>query len=91
MRRLGGRTELKVDVRIIAATNKDPVESVKQGVFREDLYYRLNVFSFTMPPLRVRKGDIPLLAEAFIGEFAGKYDRPAQGLSAEAREALGSA
>jgi DNA-binding NtrC family response regulator len=89
VRRLGGRAELKVDVRIIAATNKDPVESVKKGVFREDLYYRLNVFSFTMPPLRVRKGDIPLPAEAFIGEFAGKYDRPAQGLSAEAREALG--
>jgi len=89
LRRLGGRTELKVDVRIIAATNKDPREAVKQGTFREDLYYRLNVFSFTMPPLRVRKGDIPLLAEAFVTEFAGKYDRAVKGLSAEVLETLG--
>jgi DNA-binding NtrC family response regulator len=89
VRRLGGRAELKVDVRIIAATNRDPRESIKQGAFREDLYYRLNVFSFTMPPLRVRKGDIPLLAEAFVTEFAGKYDRAAKGLSAEALDRLG--
>jgi DNA-binding NtrC family response regulator len=89
VRRLGGRAELKVDVRIIAATNKDPREAIKQGAFREDLYYRLNVFSFTMPLLRVRKGDIPLLAEAFVAEFAAKYDRPVKALSAEALETLG--
>jgi DNA-binding NtrC family response regulator len=89
VRRLGGRTELKVDVRIIAATNKDPREAIKQGAFREDLYYRLNVFSFTMPPLRVRERDIPLLAEAFVAEFAAKYDRAAKALSTEAMETLG--
>jgi DNA-binding NtrC family response regulator len=89
VRRLGGRAELKVDVRIIAATNRDPREAIKQGAFREDLYYRLNVFSFTMPPLRVRKGDIPLLAEAFVTEFAGKYDRAAERLTADALETLG--
>ena len=59
IRRLGGKTELKVDVRVIAATNKDPVAAMKQGTFREDLFYRLNVFSMTMPPLRQRKEDIP--------------------------------
>ena len=89
VRRLGGRAELKVDVRIIAATNRDPREAIKQGAFREDLYYRLNVFSFTMPPLRVRKGDIPLLAGAFVTEFAGKYDRTAERLTADALETLG--
>ena len=88
IRRLGGKTELKVDVRIIAATNKDPVAAMKQGTFREDLYYRLNVFSLTMPPLRQRKEDIPLLADAFIAEFAAKYARPAKALAEDAMDLL---
>jgi DNA-binding NtrC family response regulator len=88
IRRLGGKTELKVDVRIIAATNKDPVAAMKQGTFREDLYYRLNVFSLTMPPLRQRKDDIPLLADAFIAEFAAKYARPAKALAEDALDLI---
>jgi DNA-binding NtrC family response regulator len=68
-RRLGGRVEQTVDVRMIAATNIDPTEAVKDGKLREDLYYRLNVFSFRLPPLRERKEDLPLLTQAFINEF----------------------
>src|SRR4029453_7160833 len=74
LRRLGGKGELPVDVRVVAATNKDPVQAVRGGAFREDLFYRLNVFSVAMPPLRQRKDDIPLLVEAFIEEFNAKYD-----------------
>ncbi len=88
IRRLGGKAELKVDVRVIAATNKDPVAAMKQGTFREDLFYRLNVFSMTLPPLRQRKDDIPLLVDAFIAEFAEKYDRVAKSISADALEIL---
>ena len=88
IRRLGGKAEIKVDVRIIAATNKDPVAAMKQGTFREDLYYRLNVFSLTMPTLRARKEDIALLADAFISEFAAKYGKAAKALTEEALEVL---
>jgi len=80
VRRLGGKGELNVDVRIIAATNKDPVKAVKDGTFREDLFYRLNVFSVAMPPLRQRKEDIPLLVESFVEEFNGKYDKRVKGV-----------
>jgi DNA-binding NtrC family response regulator len=68
-RRLGGRQEQAVDVRVIAATNVDPVEATQKGKLREDLYYRLNVFAIHLPPLRERKEDVPLLAQAFINEF----------------------
>ena len=68
-RRLGGRTEQSVDVRVIAATNVDPQEAVKQGKLREDVFYRLNVFAFRLPPLRERKEDLQLLVQAFINEF----------------------
>jgi DNA-binding NtrC family response regulator len=68
-RRLGGRVEQSVDVRVIAATNIDPQEAVKQSKLREDLFYRLNVFSFRLPPLRERKEDLALLTQSFINEF----------------------
>jgi DNA-binding NtrC family response regulator len=75
LRRLGGKTELQVDVRVVAATNRDPLKAVQEGNFREDLYYRLNVLAFTMPPLRQRTEDIPVLVEAFVQEFNRKYQR----------------
>ncbi len=75
VRRLGGRTEIKVDVRVLAATNKDPVKAIQEGSFREDLYYRLNVVSLVMPPLRDRRDDIPALVLAFMEEFNARYDK----------------
>src|SRR5262245_30083085 len=80
VRRLGGKAELKVDVRIIAATNRDPLQAVKDGAFREDLYYRLNVLNIALPPLRQRREDLPLLIDAFVKEFNEKYDKSVTGL-----------
>ena len=68
-RRLGGRNEQDVDVRVIAATNADPATAVRSGKLREDLYYRLNVFTIGLPPLRERREDLPLLVQTFIEEF----------------------
>jgi transcriptional regulator with PAS, ATPase and Fis domain len=73
VRRIGGKIELAVDARVLAATNRDPAQAIKDGSLREDLYYRLNVFSIVLPPLRERREDIPLLIEAFIEEFNRKY------------------
>jgi len=74
VRRLGGSQELHVDVRVIAATNQDPKAAVEKGSLREDLFYRLNVFTVFLPPLREKKVDIPLLAQQFIREFNKKHN-----------------
>ena len=88
VRRLGAKAEIKVDVRVLAATNKDPEQAMKAGTFREDLFYRLNVMSLAMPPLRDRREDIPLLIQAFLEEFNGKYDKRITSVDEEALEIL---
>jgi DNA-binding NtrC family response regulator len=88
VRRLGGRAEVKMDVRVLAATNKDPQKALRDGSFREDLYYRLNVVSMALPPLREHREDIPLLVEAFIAEFNEKYGKSIGGVDATAESAL---
>src|SRR3989449_4639322 len=75
IRRIGAKTELSVDVRLVAATNRDAAEAVRDKAFREDLYYRVNVLAISLPPLRRRLEDVPLLVEAFISEFNEKYER----------------
>jgi len=85
---VGGATSLKVDVRVLAATNKDLTEEIKRGGFREDLYFRLNVIPLTVPPLRERRGDIPLLAAHFMSELAAEYGKPAARLSDRALAAM---
>jgi DNA-binding NtrC family response regulator len=87
-RRLGGRVEQTVDVRVIAATNIDPVEAVRSGKLREDLFYRLNVFAFRLPPLRERKEDLPLLVQAFINEFNTRNQKSIAGVDHQAMRAL---
>jgi DNA-binding NtrC family response regulator len=87
-RTLGGQREQSVDVRVIAATNVDPPEAVKQGKLREDLFYRLNVFAIRLPPLRERKDDIPLLTQAFVREFAQRNNRSVFGVSERALQML---
>jgi len=86
--RVGGNEEIKVDVRIISATNKDLKKAVASGEFREDLYYRLNVVSIELPPLRERREDIPLLADHFLNKFALENEKEVAGFSPEAMEFL---
>ena len=86
--RVGASKEHKVDVRIVAATNKDLAHEVRAGRFREDLYYRLSTVLVEIPPLRQRSGDILPLLETFLHRFAQKYDSPVKHLSDDARELL---
>jgi DNA-binding NtrC family response regulator len=86
--RVGGEETVEVDVRLIAATNRDLKEAIAKGSFREDLYYRLNVVNIHIPPLRERKEDIPLLVAAFLKEFIQENGRQIEGIDAKARLAL---
>ncbi|PKN34230.1 MAG: two-component system response regulator [Deltaproteobacteria bacterium HGW-Deltaproteobacteria-19] len=86
--RVGGSDVLKVDVRIIAATNKDLRQEIGQGRFRDDLYYRLNVVNLAMPPLRERREDIPLLAQHFLVQFAEKNRKSIKGFTPRAMDGL---
>jgi Response regulator containing CheY-like receiver, AAA-type ATPase, and DNA-binding domains len=86
--RVGGSTPIKVDVRVLAATNRNLLDEVEAGNFREDLYYRLNVINIHMPPLRERIGDIPLLVEHFLNKYRFRNDAPPTRISEEALERL---
>lgn len=86
--RVGGSRPVSVDVRIVATTNKNLSDCVKEGTFREDLFYRLNVVNLTVPPLRERMGDIEVLSKSFVEEFAKKDGKSVQGLSPEAVKLL---
>ena len=88
VQRLGGKRDTKIDVRIVAATNMDLTESVKEGRFRSDLYYRLNEFPISLPPLRERKEDIPTLAQRFMLEAIEEFGKTPKEFSAEAMESL---
>ena len=86
--RLGGTRPIKANVRVIAATNRDLRKAVERGTFREDLYYRLQVFEIAIPPLRDRKSDVLPLADAFLQDIARSFGRPLAGLTADAKHAL---
>src|SRR5581483_9747349 len=86
--RVGGSQPFRVDVRVVAATNRPLREHVEAGEFRTDLYYRLNVLTIYLPPLRERREDIPLLVRRFIQEFSAQHDRPFRGISADAMQIL---
>jgi two-component system response regulator AtoC len=79
--RLGGEGDVRVDARVLASTNRNLEQAVEAGTFRNDLYYRLNVVSLTVPPLRARQEDIPLLADYFLRKYTEQYNRPARVLS----------
>ena len=86
--RVGGSQAIKVDVRVLAATNRNIRDAVSVGEFREDLFYRLNVLNIYLPPLRERRGDIPLLVRRFIREFSKAHDRHFRGITPEAMDVL---
>jgi two-component system, NtrC family, response regulator HydG len=87
-RRLGGSREIEFDVRVLAATNRSVTAAVRDGLLREDLYYRLNVFEIALPPLRERADDVVLLSRHFVREFSEKHDMPVEGVSDTARALL---
>ena len=87
-RRLGGKEEIEVDVRVVAASNRDFKKEVAEKRFREDLFYRLNVFAMHLPPLKDRGEDLAALAAHFVGEFATKNRKPVRGISPEAMRAI---
>jgi DNA-binding NtrC family response regulator len=87
-RRVGGEATIRVDVRVLAATNRDLRQGVEMGEFRRDLYHRLNVLRIALPPLRERRADIPRLIERFIREFSATHDRPFMGIDPEAMRIL---
>ena len=86
--RVGGNLPIKVDVRLVAATNKNLEKMVAEGKFRDDLFYRLNVVQITIPPLRDRKEDIPLLVNAFLKQFAKENGKPFRELTTDAIDAV---
>jgi PAS domain S-box-containing protein len=86
--RVGGAAPIRVDVRVIAATNRDLLHEVKEKTFREDLYYRLNVFPVRLPPLRERRDDVPLLVKFLVGKFAQRVGKHLDGVSARAMQRL---
>ena len=88
--RVGGTQPRRVDIRVLAATNRDLREMVAEGTFREDLYYRLNVFPIVLPPLRERHGDLPALVQHFIGLFNARFGKRVQGVTPEAMALLES-
>src|SRR5919197_6466734 len=87
-RRLGGRQEQQVDVRVLAATNQNPMDAVRAGKLREDLYYRLNVFAIELPPLRERREDVPLLVQSFLNEFNARNGKSVRAVEQDAMRIL---
>lgn len=88
VRRVGGNTPVKVDVRLVAATNQRLLERIEEGAFREDLYYRLQVILISLPPLRERPEEIIPIADHYLGVYRQKFNKPVTGFTAEAKQAL---
>ena len=88
VRRLGDEQEIGIDFRLVAATNRNTAEAMKQGILREDLYFRISTIKITVPPLRERLDDLPFLAEEFLQRYAGKYNKPIRGISQPASSVL---